>query len=225
MNGRETYPQTILEGRTFLAALLSPEEIVIRSKRQWWFIALFILLPCPLMAAIMGLIVIAIVGATIIRPNLPELLCFTAFGVPLSFCCCLMVVVLLRIVLVRRVTLDTRKRTVSTRHIPGFGGEFDFNTVKAVTLLQSRDRSTAACHLCLTRQNKSGLDWIVTASGYQDSDYYQQELLPLAQLLAKTLDCPLESAWQRLSLFSIAKWPETSTQLPVESSSDQGKIT
>lgn len=225
MNGRETYPQTILEGRTFRAALLSSEETVIRSKRQWWFIALFILLPCPLMAAMMGLIVLGIVGATIIRPNLAEMLCVAALGLPMSFCCCLMVVVLLRIVLIRRVTLDTRKRTVSTRHIPGFGSEFDFSTVTAVTLLRSGDQNTGACHLCLTRQDKSGLVWIVTASGYQDSDYYQQELLPLAQLLAKTFECPLESAWQRLTLFSIAKWPETSTQLPVESPSDQSKIT
>ena len=209
MNGRETYPKTILNGRTFRAAWHSPDELVIRSKRQWATIILLLLVLMPLLSALVALATLGIVETAIIRPNGLGLVCFAVLGSLMLLCFCMMTLVVCRVVLVRRVTLDIQEREVRVRHLPGFPNDFPFATAKSVDLLQYRDRGTSACHLCLTLSDRAGLVWVVSAAGYMSPEYYQQELLPLARLLARTLDCPLASSQQRLAIFSIAKWPDS----------------
>jgi hypothetical protein len=208
MNGRESYPKTLLNSRTFRATWQSPGELVIRSKRQWMTIIL-LLLVLMLMSALVALATLGIVETAIIRPDGLGLVCFSVLGSLMLFCFCMMSYVVCRTVLVRRVTLDVQEREVRVRHVPGFPNDFPFATVKTVDLLQYGDRGTSACHLCLTRSDRAGLVWVVSAAGYKSPEFYQHELLPLARMLARTLDCPLESSQQRLTIFSISKWPES----------------
>jgi hypothetical protein len=208
MSGRDTYPRTILGGRTFRAAWHSPDEFVIRSKRQWATIVLMLLV-LILMSGAVGLATLGIVETAVIRPNGLGMVCFAVFGSLMLLCFCLMVVVVCRVVLVRRVTLDIQEREVRVRHVPGFPNDFPFATAKSVDMLQCGDRGTSACHVCLTLSDRPGLVWIVSAAGYMSPEYNQHELLPLARLLARTLGCPLESSRQRFAMFSIAKWPES----------------
>ena len=131
MNGQATYPRTILDGRTFLAAWHSPDELVIRSKRQWTTIILMLFLLIVMSGAV-GVAALGIVETAVVRPNGLGMACFAMFGSLMLLCFCLMTVVVCRAVFVRRVTLSIQEREVRVRHVPGFPNDFPFATSKSV---------------------------------------------------------------------------------------------
>jgi len=187
----------------------SSDELRICSKRQWSAIFLLALV-MPLMAALVCLTVLGVIETTIVRPNALGAVCFGAFCLLTLGCFCLMSFVVLRALLIRHVRLDIREQRVHIRQIPGFSNSFLFSAIKSVDLLRYTDRGTAACHLCVTLNSQAGLVWFVSSAGYESPAYYEEQLLPLAQLLAQLFCCPIEISQQRISSFSIAKWPNSS---------------
>src|SRR4051794_11654231 len=105
MNGRDSYPRTILDGCTFRAAWHSPDELVIRSIRQWTSLVLFVLVLILMFGAV-AVATLGIVEATVIRPKGLGLVCFAVFASLMLLCFGLTTVVACRAAFVRHVTLD-----------------------------------------------------------------------------------------------------------------------